>query len=281
MKAMINRIQYRLDFRHWGDNIQFTGEQGLGRVSLIACVLSSILTVHACLCCVILMDTMGFTNLAIFDNASNTFLSRDRVLILLQWMIYTMCLCIFHLLEFFVTALYNPSVVNASSFVVNHSKSYTVAMLISWSELLVRFFFCPFINRSSLSMLGFSLVIMGQVTRSLAMITCGESFNHIIQHSKKKSHVLVQTGIYRYLRHPSYFGFYYWSIGTQLLLGNFMSTILFAIASWMFFHRRIPFEEQTLLKLFPQEYTNYKSNTIIGIPFIKTVKKGCSDKKGE
>lgn len=74
---------------------------------------------------------MGFTNLAIFDNASNTLLSRDRVLILLQWMIYTMCLCIFHLLEFFVTALYNPSVVNASSFVVNHSKSYTVAMLVS------------------------------------------------------------------------------------------------------------------------------------------------------
>lgn len=279
MKAMINWIQYRLDFRHWGDSIQFTGEKGLGRVSLIACILSSILTVHVCLCSVILLDKMGFAKLAIFDTASNTFLSRDRMSILLQWIIYAIFLCMFHLLEFFVTALYNPSVVNASSFVVNHSKSYTIAMLISWSELVIRFFFCPFINSTLLSVLGFSLVVIGQATRSLAMITCGESFNHIIQHSKKKNHVLVQTGIYRYLRHPSYFGFYYWSIGTQLVLGNFISTILFTIASWMFFHRRIPFEEQTLLKLFPEEYPDYKSKTIIGIPFVKMVNK--TNNKGD
>lgn len=276
---MINWIQYRLDFRHWGDSIQFTGEKGLGRVSLIACILSSILTVHVCLCSVILLDKVGFAKLAIFDTASNTFLSRDRMSILLQWIIYAIFLCMFHLLEFFVTALYNPSVVNASSFVVNHSKSYTIAMLISWSELVIRFFFCPFINSTLLSVLGFSLVVIGQATRSLAMITCGESFNHIIQHSKKKNHVLVQTGIYRYLRHPSYFGFYYWSIGTQLVLGNFISTILFTIASWMFFHRRIPFEEQTLLKLFPEEYPDYKSKTIIGIPFVKMVNK--TNNKGD
>jgi len=88
------------------------------------------------------------------------------------------------------------------------------------------------------------------------------------------------TSSYQYLRHPSYFGFYYWSIGTQLVLGNFISAILFAIASWMFFHRRIPFEEQTLLKLFPEEYPDYRNKTFIGIPFIKTVNKR-DDKKGD
>ena len=80
---------------------------------------------------VILMDKVGFSNLNIFDTESNAFLSHDRLLVLIQWIIYAISLCTFHLLEFFVTALHNPSVVNASSFVVNHSRSYTIAMLVS------------------------------------------------------------------------------------------------------------------------------------------------------
>ena len=40
-------------------------------------------------------------------------------------------------MEFFVTALYNPSVVTATSFVVNHSRSYTIAMLVSMENLFL------------------------------------------------------------------------------------------------------------------------------------------------
>jgi hypothetical protein len=54
------------------------------------------------------------------------------------------------------------------------------------------------------------------------------------------------------------------------MVGNFISTVLFCGASWMFVHRRIPFEEQTLLKMFPNEYPEYFKSTIIGIPFIRT-----------
>lgn len=183
---------------------------------------------------------------------------------------YTIAICIFHLAEFFVTAMYNPSVVKASSFIINHSKSYTIAMTVSWSEFLMRFLLFPSTNSKFLSTIGLIFVIVGQVSRSLGMVTCGESFNHMIQKSKKNNHVLVTGGIYKYLRHPSYFGFFYWSVGTQLMLGNFISTVLFCGASWMFFHRRIPFEEQTLLKMFPNEYPEYFKSTIIGIPFIRT-----------
>jgi len=148
---------------------------------------------------------------------------------------------------------------------------YPSTKQVSCSEFFIRFLLCPRFNSKILTVSGLILVAIGQITRSSAMITCGESFNHMIQHSKKKNHVLVKSGIYQYLRHPSYFGFYYWSIGTQLVLGNVLSTILFGVASWFFFHRRIPFEEQTLLKLFPEEYPEYRKSTIIGIPFIKTV----------
>jgi len=75
---------------------------------------------------------------------------------------------------------------------------------------------------------------------------------------------------YKILRHPSYVGFYYWSVGTQLLLGNALHTVLFAIAAWMFFRRRIPFEEEALVQLFPEEYPAYVKQTWIGIPFLST-----------
>ncbi len=56
------------------------------------------------------------------------------------------------------------------------------------------------------------------------------------------------------------------------MVGNFITSVLFAIASWVFFHRRIPYEEQTLLRLFPDEYPSYIERTSIGIPFLKSVK---------
>jgi protein-S-isoprenylcysteine O-methyltransferase len=77
-------------------------------------------------------------------------------------------------------------------------------------------------------------------------------------------------GRYKFLRHPSYVGFYYWAVGTQLLLGNPLHTVLFAIAAWMFFHRRIPYEEESLMRLFPDEYPGYVASTYIGIPFLST-----------
>jgi Isoprenylcysteine carboxyl methyltransferase (ICMT) family len=40
------------------------------------------------------------------------------------------------------------------------------------------------------------------------------------------------------LRHPSYFGFYWWAVGTQVLLGNPFSTVMFAGVLWHFFYRR-------------------------------------------
>ena len=59
-----------------------------------------------------------------------------RLNLLFQWVAFVLTLCVFHLAEFFITAMYNPKVVNASSFVVNHSKAYTTAMLVS--SLVIR-----------------------------------------------------------------------------------------------------------------------------------------------
>lgn len=172
----------------------------------------------------------------------------------------------------------------------------------SWTEFWIHYWCFPSFQttRYEMTLVGLVIVSCAQCIRTCAMATCGESFNHLIQRAKKENHVLVTHGMYvvvscccflscivfechvhfsfsclvldRYkiFRHPSYVGFFYWAIGTQMVLGNVVHTVLYAIAAWLFFSRRIPYEEEALLQLFPEEYPDYMKRTYIGIPFLST-----------
>merc|ERR1712187_349650 len=100
------------------------------------------------------------------------------------------------------------------------------------------------------------------------MVHCGKNFDHIVMTEKKSNHELVTNGIYAYLRHPSYFGWFYWTVCSQLLLANPICTIGFAVAAHKFFSGRIPPEEHVLAKIYGQRYLDYASRTPIGIPFV-------------
>ena len=101
------------------------------------------------------------------------------------------------------------------------------------------------------------------------MIQAGTSFNHTIQRKKKDDHGLVTTGVYSFLRHPAYFGFFYWGIGTQLVLGNPICFVAYLIVLWRFFSSRIKSEEGDLVRFFGDNYIDYKKRVGTGIPFIR------------
>ena len=119
------------------------------------------------------------------------------------------------------------------------------------------------------------------------MVTAGTNFHHHIQTKHNEGHVLVTSGIYGVLRHPSYFGFFWWAVGTQVVLGNFFSTIFYVLILWSFFKKRIrgtcrdiylteilannfvkTVEEKHLTKFFGNDYTEFRARTTVGIPFI-------------
>ncbi len=52
------------------------------------------------------------------------------------------------------------------------------------------------------------------------------NFNLNIEDKKRDDHVLVTHGIYQYIRHPAYFGFFYWSIATQVVLVSLFSPFI-------------------------------------------------------
>ena len=63
-------------------------------------------------------------------------------------------------------------------------------------------------------------------------------------------------------------GWFWWSLGTQVLLANPICLALYAVLSWRFFRDRIPFEEAALATFYPREYASYRARTFVGIPFI-------------
>jgi protein-S-isoprenylcysteine O-methyltransferase len=188
-----------------------------------------------------------------------------------QWCVYALCLCCFHFTEFLVTALYQPQDVSFDSFLINHSRAYTLAAVASWLEFWVEAAALPGLKGwRALQGLGVGMMLGGQALRTLAMCTAGSNFTHLVATTRTDTHVLVDRGVYAYLRHPAYLGWLAWSVGTQVALGNPLCTLLYAVASWSFFADRIPVEEVALLNFFGARYARYARATIIGIPGIRS-----------
>lgn len=93
-------------------------------------------------------------------------------------------------------------------------------------------------------------------------------FSFQVQCEKATDHVLVTHGVYSWFRHPSYVGWFYWSIGTQLVLLNPVCVVAYAVASWFFFRERVAIEEIMLLNFFGQQYCVYQQKVGTGLPFI-------------
>lgn len=134
-----------------------------------------------------------------------------------------------------------PTVLDVA-FLLNHSREYHIALVGSWIEFWIEFFFTPSWKlHSSVLLAGLAIVFLGQAFRIAAMWTAASNFSHRIEYQKRQEHVLVTHGVYRFVRHPSYLGWFAWTIGSQVLLGNPVCGIGYTIVSWGFFRDRIPY----------------------------------------
>nr|XP_026241771.1 protein-S-isoprenylcysteine O-methyltransferase [Urocitellus parryii] len=159
------------------------------------------------------------------------------------------------------------------SFLLNHSLEYTVAALSSWIEFTLENIFWPELKQITwLSTMGLLMVVFGECLRKAAMFTAGSNFNHVVQNEKSDTHTLVTSGVYAWFRHPSYVGWFYWSIGTQVMLCNPICGVVYALTVWRFFRDRTEEEEISLIHFFGEEYLEYKKRVPTGLPFIKGVK---------
>ncbi|KAH7162349.1 Isoprenylcysteine carboxyl methyltransferase family-domain-containing protein [Dactylonectria estremocensis] len=188
---------------------------------------------------------------------------------------FLFALSIFHFLEFWCTAERNTLVAKIDSFLLTANwPSYAIAHSAAFLECgVVSVFFpnrrwAPFGLSPWILALGLFLTVIGQIVRSVAMFQAGASFNHMVQTRKADSHRLVKTGIYAVFRHPSYFGFFYWGLGSQLVLGNVICFVGYTAVLWLFFSRRIRHEEAKLIEFFKDDYVQYRKNVGTKMPLI-------------
>ncbi|KAA8908350.1 farnesyl cysteine-carboxyl methyltransferase [Sphaerosporella brunnea] len=187
-----------------------------------------------------------------------------------QLPLFVAVLAFFHFMEFWITARYNTRRAKTDAFILTtNGAAYNIAHVSAMLEAVVEYYFCPELKRHGwVTATGVIMVVSGQLARTYAMKHAGSNFSHYVATRREARHRLVTTGIYAYLRHPSYFGYYWWAIGTQLMLGNPVCTVAFAGFLWMFFSTRIKHEERYLSAFFA-EYKQYKARSWVGIPFIE------------
>lgn len=81
----------------------------------------------------------------------------------------------------------------------------------------------------------------GLTIRLLAFYTAKSNFTHEVQHEKAEKHRLVTHGIYSLVRHPGYMGFFYYSLGSMIFIGNPICVVAYALVLQRFFHDRIKY----------------------------------------
>ncbi|KAJ2500180.1 farnesyl cysteine-carboxyl methyltransferase [Coemansia sp. RSA 1972] len=178
---------------------------------------------------------------------------------------YVVLVSTYHMLEYLSVALYNPERLEMGSFMFNPDvdNGYIMAMGLSLVEYAVGY---GGRTPGIIAAVGLGAAVAGQIVRTLAMVTAKTSFNHYVATRQVADHSLVTHGIYAYERHPSYVGFYVWSVGLQVMLQNVCSAVLFSAVLGYFFVKRTKKEELFLTRFFGHKYLEYRNQTRSLIP---------------
>ena len=209
----------------------------------------------------------GFSLILIFSySITIIFITKT---IYYQFFCYLITLCIYHYTEFFSELLFHFQDLQKDAFLIYQNKNWVISTSASFIEtLLGTYFFHKYKNIKILFILGLLMTIVGQYFRIAALFTGKSNFTHKIQIKKRKNHVLVKYGIYKICRHPSYFGFFIWSVGIEIMCVNPICTIAFTYILFLFFKNRTEFEEEYLIRFFGMEYIKYRREVSSLMPFI-------------
>jgi protein-S-isoprenylcysteine O-methyltransferase Ste14 len=102
---------------------------------------------------------------------------------------------------------------------------------------------------------GLALMLAGIVVRQWAVAMLGRSFTVVVR--VREGQEVIDTGPYRWVRHPSYTGMLMTFTGYGLALGNWISILLAVLAPLAGIVVRIHFEEQALLEGLGEPYRRF------------------------
>jgi protein-S-isoprenylcysteine O-methyltransferase Ste14 len=113
---------------------------------------------------------------------------------------------------------------------------------------------------------GITLMLTGVAFRWWAIATLGKFFTFDV--AVQSSQTVVETGPYRYLRHPSYTGALMTLVGIGLALGNWAGMLALLACMAIAYSYRISVEERALVAALGEPYKQYMRRTRRIIPFV-------------
>lgn len=118
----------------------------------------------------------------------------------------------------------------------------------------------------ALYMTGLVIFAFGLLLRWFSILYLGRYFT--VDVAIARDHKVIDTGPYRYIRHPSYTGVLVAFLGLGICVGNVASLTVMMIAVTFVFLRRIEIEEQVLKASLGEAYEDYVRRTRRLIPFL-------------
>jgi protein-S-isoprenylcysteine O-methyltransferase Ste14 len=117
-----------------------------------------------------------------------------------------------------------------------------------------------------ITILGIVMIIFGLAVRISAINTLGKYFTATARSTAQ--HILIKTGPYSIVRHPSYIGAIIALIGVPVFLNNVLTPFLTVLLLSVVYSMRIKNEDKLLINMFGEEYIRYAVNVKAIIPYI-------------
>jgi protein-S-isoprenylcysteine O-methyltransferase Ste14 len=150
--------------------------------------------------------------------------------------------------------------------------SMTVIIIASWLAFPAAFMVAPWsrfaltTHRIAWFALGLAILLAGSALRRYCFRTLGCYFTGNVK--VQADQPVIEHGLYRFVRHPSYTGGMLMYLGTGLALTNWLSVLILLGMGLVTYSYRVRVEEQALGSSIGQPYLEYMRRTKRFIPFV-------------
>ncbi|MEK7169177.1 MAG: isoprenylcysteine carboxylmethyltransferase family protein [Patescibacteria group bacterium] len=114
----------------------------------------------------------------------------------------------------------------------------------------------------------FLFVVIGFAVCIIARHTLSKSWTNAKDFNTVQNNLLIDKGIYKYIRHPIYLGLVLMITGAEILAHSYLIVLTPLIYLWIYRHTLR--EEAHLISKMKQKYENYKEKTGMFIPIFHT-----------
>jgi protein-S-isoprenylcysteine O-methyltransferase Ste14 len=114
--------------------------------------------------------------------------------------------------------------------------------------------------------IGMVLVVIGLIIRIHSIQTLKQYFTFSV--AKVENHKIIETGLYKFIRHPGYLGQLIIFIGISTAISNWLSILVMMVPITLGYLYRIKVEERFMLEQLGEDYLNYQKRTKRIIPMV-------------